>query len=341
MRILVVLFSFFAAVTSANPPKNSVWSWTDDDRPPPRTAEGPYTPSACGNGGNGGGDGGGWAFACPHHAMLSDDMLAAAASDGLDPAAFVYAVAGSAHDAQCGECYQVQLLDAERVWSDAFPQLVVQIVNSGFDVMQGQLDLFVGAGGFGYFTACNADCSTQYCNGGPCRQGMFAGDFGAWTAALYSDPHRCYEGGIKLLNETTPADVAEKCRALLGTGGGGGGGATLQGKNAVLHDTCVRGNLQLFHQNFVSSRYLRVQCPQGLYMLTGLRRADEEEDLYPLPHADNRFTNDCLGSREGGKYCVTTMMDCCVPSCAWPGKVAVDPSWRRVDRCDVEGNVLM
>ncbi len=57
------------------------------------------------------------AFACPHHAIF------AAAYDGLD-ADFVYAVAGSATDAQCGECYQVQLLDAERVWSHTFPQLV-------------------------------------------------------------------------------------------------------------------------------------------------------------------------------------------------------------------------
>lgn len=100
---------------------------------------------------------------------------------------FVYAVAGSGTDAECGTCYQVQLLEAERVWHDTFPLLVVEAINEAFYVMAGQLDLFMGAGGFGYFTACNLDCSALFCQGGPCRQGMYDGNFAAWTQAHYTD----------------------------------------------------------------------------------------------------------------------------------------------------------
>jgi hypothetical protein len=60
--------------------------------------------------------------------MLSQDMHLASKYDKLDKH-FVYAVAGSDTDAECGTCYQVQLLDAERVWRDNFPLLIVQAIN--------------------------------------------------------------------------------------------------------------------------------------------------------------------------------------------------------------------
>lgn len=323
------LFTTAAAASLPNPHRlHRLWSWTQDDVPPPRTSPGPYTPSACANGPA---QPPPYAYACPHHAMLSDDMLSAASFDGVSADDMVYAVAGSAADAQCGACYQVQLLDAERVWRADFPQLVVQIVNSGFDVADGQLDLFVGAGGMGYFTALNQDCMAKYCNGGPCHEGMYGGSFEAWTYSPFPDPNPCYSGGLRLLNETSADDVHARCLAL-----SGGGGIAL--KDEILWDTCVRGNLQLFHQNFVSTQYLRVQCPRGLYMLTGLRR--EDDDTFPLPNLGNVFTNTCSGSRGSGHYCVTSMADGCVPSCAWPDKVRADPQWQRVDRCDRDGHVL-
>ena len=325
MRFLSTLMSL--AVAAAASHNTSLWSWTGDDVPRPRLQDGPYTPSACGNGGGGGPP---YAYACPHHAMLSDDMLAAAAFDKLE-GEYRYAVAGSDSDALCGACFQVQLLDAERVWRPDFPLLIVQIVNSGFDVMQGQFDLFVGAGGMGYFTALNADCGSKYCGGGPCRESMYEGSFADWTYSPFPDPNPCYGGGLRLLNETSEAEVRERCLALSGNG-------TSEYKDKVLYDTCVRANLELYHQNFVSSRYLRVQCPRGLYMLTGLRRDDDAR--FPLPHPGLAFTNECHGSREAGHFCVTSMADGCVPSCAWPGKVTTDPEWRRVDRCGRDGRVL-
>lgn len=315
---------------SAGQEHNSIWSWENGDVPARRTSDGPYTPSSCGNGGSSDT----YAYACPHHAMLSDDMILAAKHDG-NSQDFVYAVAGSASDSQCGECLQVQLLDGERAWRDDFPQVIVQIVNSGFDVMQGQLDIHMGAGGQGYFTALNADCATRYCNGGPCRQAMYDGDFDAWTHSPFPAQNPCYSGGVRLLNETSPEEVWKRCKALSGN--------SQELKDRILWDTCVRANLELFHQNFVSARYLRVRCPRGLYILTGLRREDDDDPAktFPFLNVSNQFTNECRGSREQGHYCVTSMSDGCVPSCSWGGKVNTDPQYKRVDRCARDGMPML
>jgi hypothetical protein len=224
--------------------------------------------------------------------MLSADMRGAAEADGLGDA-FVYAVAGSGTDGDCGTCYQVQLLDAERQWKPTFKLVVVQVVNSGFDVMPGQLDLFMGAGGFGYFTACNADCASRHCQGGPCAQGMYDGTFDDWTHAEFMDPNACYSGGIKWLNDS--ATVKAMC--------GGLGGGSQAYKDAVVIDSCVRTNEELYHQNFVSTDYVRVRCPEHLYRLTGMRRADDAE--HPYPAAGLALAQACRGSREQGHYCVT------------------------------------
>lgn len=284
------------------------------------------TPSACNNGWGAGPV----AYACPHQAMLSDDMVLASRHDRLD-AFFDYATAGSGTDAECGTCYQVELLDAERVWNPDSKQLIVQVINSGFDVMPGQLDLFMGAGGFGYFTACNSDCGQRFCQGGPCAEGMYSGTFDDWTNARYMDPNACYSGGIKWLNESSQEDVEALCLGL-------GGNDVDAFKSIVTYDSCVRTNRALYHQNFVSTNYARVQCPESLYRLTGLQREDDAQ--FPPASPSLPLTQACRGSRGQGRYCVTTMQDCCVPSCSWPGKVQTTPDYPRVDRCDREGRPI-
>lgn len=285
MLFFVVLIT--VAVVADPTANRALWTWIGDDVPKPRRNDGPYYASACGNGGNGPP----YAFSCPHHAMLSDDMISATMFDNLTD--YRYAVAGSASDSLCGSCFQVQVLDAERVWKKDFPLLIVQVVNSGFDVMQGQLDLHVGAGGMGYFTALNRDCTSRHCAGGACKENMYDGSFDDWTFSPYTNSNPCYGGGLRLLNETSEDDVVQRCKALSGN--------SRDYKDAVLEDTCVRGNVELFHQNFVSSRYVRVQCPPGLYVLTGLRRDDDF--YFPSPHPGLDFTNECIGSRSNGHFC--------------------------------------
>jgi len=288
-------------------------------------------PSACGNGGGNGAYG----FACPSLMMLGDPMMAAARADGLDHD-FVYAVAGGASDQDCGKCFQVELLDAEREWRPDFRGLVVQVVNSGYDVLPYQLDLFMGAGGFGYFTACNSDCDARYCQGGGCRRAMYAGDFRAWVDAVYYDPNLCYSGGIKWLDQkANTQDLQRLCEGLVGNEN-----KTLP-KNKHTIDSCFRTNKELYHQNFVRTRSAPVRCPRHLTELTGLRRLDDS--LLPDPHPGLPLDHECVGDRSRGRYCVTTMQDCCKMSCSWGGKIpqqALDSSHPCVHTCDRDGQTL-
>lgn len=285
-----------------------------------------YRPSACANGGT---SSSGYAYSCPHHAILSDDMLRAAKKDGLSQN-FLYATAGANKDDECGKCYQVQLLQAEKVWRSDFPMYVVMVTNSGFDVTHGSLDIFVGAGGMGYFTALNSDCKKNYCNGGACREGMYEGNFTAWTDAQYPDVHKCYEGGVKFVVNSTLADIKRKCKRLTNS--------TQNLKNKILWDTCIRGNQAKLHQNFYGSRYTRVQCPESLYRLIGIRRSDDYE--YPFPHPSNQLDHSISNTIGSGHPALTTMSDGCRPSCSWSGKVQTVQGYTAVDVCDRNGRVL-
>lgn len=315
-----IIFANFVVVQGLN----SVWSWQNGDVPSPRNFTS-YAPSACANGGNSHDK---YSYACPHQALYSDDMLLAAEYDGLGN--FLYALAGGRSDSDAGICYQVQLLDAERQWKPDFPMLVVQIINSGWDVMDGQLDVFMGAGGFGYFTALNVDCRTHYCNGGPCFEPMYKGDFEAWNNAQYNDPHLCYSGGVKWVDNANASLIWDLCSKL------SGGESEL--KDRILWDSCARSNLELLHQNFYQTRYTRVQCPEGLYRVSGIRRLDDTN--YVLPSLDRPLDRTCGGARERGRTCVSTMHDGCVPSASWPGKVTTFEGYTRVDRCDKNGNIM-
>jgi hypothetical protein len=304
---------------------SSLWSWngfqntTYGSIPQPRLFQGTEFPSACNNGFFSSSSA--YGYACPHQALLSNDMLGAARYDGLS-SHFVYGVAGASTDDDCGKCYQIQLLDAERVWRDDFPFLVVQVINSGYDVMPYQFDVFMGAGGFGYFTACNRDCGSHYCQGGPCAEGMFPTTFEQWTQVAYADPHTCYSGGIKWLEQ--PEKAKQYCEEALAS-------------QEHARDSCVRSNAELFHQNFVEIRAERVQCPPGLYRLTGLQRADDGGLPYPSPTL--ALTQHCQGDRSQGHFCITTMQDCCKPSCSWRGKGNPSREWDHVDYCDAKGNL--
>jgi hypothetical protein len=314
-----------------------LWSWGNaNDLPLPRNYSHDVDEymSACGNGWSWSQDhDNNYGFACPHMMLLSNDMIHASIYDNLD-ANFLYAVAGSSSDDDCGRCYQIQLLDAERQWRPDFKQLIVQIINSGFDVMAGQMDIFMGAGGFGYFTACNSDCRSHACQGGTCQEPMYDTPFEFWDQAHYNDPNACYSGGIKWLDEANNTETLDRlCRGLIGH-------EPRDPKDQITIDSCYRSNMELYHQNFVSTHYTSVQCPMGLTMVTGLRRADDDDYARARPHPDNILDKQCNGDRSKGHFCITTMQDCCKPSCAWRNKGNPDPKWSRVDTCSRTGSIL-
>lgn len=285
-------------------------------------------PSACSNGAVG--TGLPYGYACPSMMLLSDPMIEAARMDGNGDD-FLYAVAGATTDDECGACFQVRLLDAERQWRDDFPQLIIQVVNSGYDVLYNQFDVYMGAGGFGYFTACNSDCASVYCQGGGCHAPMYGSPFEKWDQAQYADPNVCYSGGIKWLDQKPESELRSLCGAVVAD--------TNENVAMPTLDSCVRSNLMLLHQNFVSTDMKRVQCPYHLYTLTGLRRSDDEG--YPPVSVYHNLEIQCRGDRSMGHYCYTTMQDCCKFSCSWRNKGSPHPEWPRVYTCDSNGNRLL
>lgn len=333
LTLLLVITNGIAKENRAQQPF-SLWSWGQnntlqvtyrDTIPQARKGENADNyGSACGNGNSNSKVG----YACPHMMMLSPDMILASQYDGLDDD-FLYAVAGSSVDADCGKCYQVQPWDAERTWNTSLTdrQLIIQSINSGFDVAPGQFDIFMGGGGFGYFTACNSDCTTKYCQGGPCSIGQFSGSFDDWNRPHFNDPNPCYSGGIKWLDEAPGTDIYQLCLELSKSG--------TSYKDVSLTRSCIYSNLLLYHQNFVKTNYLQVKCPEGLVRLTGLRRNDDQNQ--PYPNRDLHLSGYCEGSRSGGKYCITSMQDCCKPSCSWSGKGSPDSVFNKVDTCDIHG----
>lgn len=312
------------------------WNRTNHDYlldPFPRAHhDGMFITNACGGGYRSQGEV--YGFACPHMMMFSEDMILASEMDGLD-SEFWYATAGSSRDADCGKCFHVRLGENERAnatdGTSHRPKtdLVVQVINSGGDVGFRQFDLFVGAGGFGVYTACNIDCSTTHCNGGPCHASLYNGTFSAWTHAddLGSSVNACYNGGVKWFPPYNNTALTRACRALTATTGDD------TFKNEQLFRSCYFSNLYGYHQNFGSYRSRRVQCPRALYMLTGLRRADDNDFDLPMHGVPNeRMTESCNDSA-----CITTMCDCCKPSCAWSDKGQPDKEWSAVRTCDQFG----
>lgn len=326
--INVVSRLFTPVITNfAAPP---LWGWNfggpnaiyDPGIPHPRSTD-KIVYSSCGNDGDMYGSDVG--FACPHLLMFSTDMVLAAKYDGLDEN-FIYAVVGSNTEYECGMCYQVQPFDPETTWNESLTkhQLIVQVVNSGFDVMPGHFDVFMAAGGFGFFTACNVDCPTNFCQGGPCYEGMYDTNFSVWNPIP-----NCYGGGVRVLNNKTTTDLWQTCKSLTGN--------SSTYKDKVLWQSCYESNKDLYHQNFVSVNALPIQCPDSLVRLTGLRRIDEKD--YAVPHVDNNLTIQCRGSRQNKYFCMTTMQDCCMPSCAWMNKGKPDTVWSRVDSCKKDGTI--
>jgi hypothetical protein len=82
----------------------------------------------------------------------------------------------------------------------------------------------------------------------------------------------------------------------------------------------------------VSLNAKRVACPTHLYKLTGLNRKDNIN--YPKINITNKFDIQCRGDRSQGRYCMTTMQDCCKPSCSWSNKGYPDDVYSRADTCD-------
>jgi hypothetical protein len=273
-------------------------------------------PSACNSGPKDPWDVG---FACPHLLLFSSDLLLAANRDGL-AGGFFYGTAATQSDNDCGKCFQVKVLDPETGSNiTSHKQLLLQITNSGVDVVPGQFDVHMAAGGFGYYTACNKDCRQRFCQGGPCAVNFYESSFDVWTPTS-----NCYGGGLKLLSDDYDK-IWEECGKLIKTN---------DYKDSVLWQTCWYANIMFYHQNFFSTDTIQVRCPDGLTKTTGLKRKDEEG--LPYPDINNKPNIFCRN-----RNCITAYHDCCKMSCSWKYKGNPDTLLSRVYTCDHDGFIIV
>lgn len=257
-----------------------------------------------------------YGYHCPHMFMLSDDMIVAQQRDNLleSKLSYLYAVAGSYNDMECGKCYLVRINEPS-----AYPYLVLQVINSGRDIQRGHFDIMIPAGGFGYYNACTKDCQNRYCQGGPCQYGAYDGQFEDWNSQKSS----CYEGGIDWKMEDGIEKLFQTCKSLVGVSN--------KRKDRTTFQSCVRANLSGFYRNFQNMDYTRVKCPDAMIAVTGMQRQD---DLYcSLPNENTTFDFHCRSPD-----CITTMNDCCKPACAWQKNIATE--WNRVYTCDQNGDIF-
>jgi len=149
----------------------------------------------------------------------------------------------------------------------------------------------------------------------------------AWTSVPIPNVDPCYAGGVRVLNSQPRDQLWSLCQAL-------SAGQTGY-KDEVLWQSCYESNVDFYHQNFKKAQFLEVACPDGLTMLTGLKRSDQAG--LPKPNKNNTLGISCAMSSP--HFCLTSMQDCCKPSCAWSNKVPADPQWSRDDTCDVNGMI--
>ena len=162
-----------------------------------------------------------------------------------------------------GLCYRVSVTSVKK-------DLIVQVINQGADVPDGNFDLMVGDGGFGLYDACSSDGTSvpMYSAPGP-----------AWGDLLGGVNNRslCVNIPPYPICGTTPIDdMSELCKWSFEEG----------------------FRIEALETNPTITKMCQVACPSELYLSTGVRRSDEK---------NSGFT--CKTMESSGGH-LTRMMDC-------------------------------
>ena len=236
-----------------------------------------------------------------------------------------------------GKCYEIQWGDGAHS-NKTNKKLILQVVNEGGDVHNKSFDVQQVGGGFGI---CNAVTNETY-GGGECK------------AEKTSDKNLTCAPLNPMFEGSTNADWGmqmggwrkkAECDNLPDNS------ATANSKEEkTLKEMCeVRFNLGLtvdkdMHENNVEDldtnppvkSRKRIQCPQELYTITGLRRSDED-------FADNEeyIESEHPGEESG---ILTSMFDGCKPSSGWAGNIkdtddniVGDPNYPATVGCQRDG----
>lgn len=162
-----------------------------------------------------------------------------------------------------GLCYRVSVTSVKK-------DLIVQVINQGADVPDGNFDLMVADGGFGLYDSCSADGTSVPMYGAPSD---------VWGELLGGVHNRTKCAGLPdyPICGTTPIDS--------------------------MQDLCTWSfeqglRIEAVETNPVITKMCQVACPSELYLATGVRRSDEK---------NAGFT--CKTLETTGGF-LTRMMDC-------------------------------
>jgi len=270
-------------------------------------------------------------FLCPRFMLFSDEMVQAALDDGN--AGLNYAVVG--HDVEtggidgtatisCCQCYQLVFSLPENVaqvngnGASAIPippPLVVQSFNTSAGGGQ-NFDIFMGAGGFGAFNACDPNTSMKSASGKYLYTGFPPeGEPGSGGVNAATQIASCSSRNLvttaSLSSTTCQTDVATACAKFKSS-------STTMTNESIRSCTESNDPYSYYHMNW-KIYAKRVECPTHLAQVTGCKLASQG-----LPAVNPKvMTPDQAAADSSFKsgYTTTTMQDCCMPTCAWQNNV--------------------
>jgi len=271
-------------------------------------------------------------FLCPRFMLFSDEMAQAAKDDGND--GLNYAVVG--HDVEtggidgnitisCCQCYQLVFSLPENVAQVGGngaaaipipPPLVVQSFNTSAGGGK-NFDVFMGAGGFGAFNACDPNASMTSASGKylytqfPPEGEPGAGGVNAATQLAACKGTDNLVSTESLSSTTCQAEVATSCGKFKSS-------STTMTNESIT--SCTQSNQpdSYYHMNW-KIYAKRVECPTHLIEVTGCKLA--AQGLDPVNPAVMTPGQAAADSSFKSGYTITTMQDCCMPTCAWQNNV--------------------
>ena len=271
-------------------------------------------------------------FLCPRFMLFSDEMAQAAKDDGN--AGVNYAVVG--HDVEtggidgnatisCCQCYQLVFSLPENVAQVGGngaaaipipPPLVVQSFNTSAGGGK-NFDVFMGAGGFGAFNACDPTASMTSPSGKylytqfPTEGEPGGGGVNAATQIASCKGTNNLVTTASLSSTTCQSAVATACAKFKS-------GSTTMTNESITSCTESNDPNSYYHMNWkIYAKH--VECPTHLMQVTGCKLASQGlPAVNPAVATPDQAAAD--SSFKSG-YTITTMQDCCMPTCAWQNNV--------------------
>jgi hypothetical protein len=271
-------------------------------------------------------------FLCPRFMLFSDEMAQAALDDGNS--GLNYAVVG--HDVEtggidgnvtisCCQCYQLVFSlpenEAQVGGNGASaipipPPLVVQAFNTSAGGGK-NFDVFMGAGGFGAFNACDPNASMTSPSGKylytqfPTEGEPGSGGVNAATQVAGCKNSNNLVTTATLSSTTCQANVATSCGKFKAS-------STTVTNESIRSCTQSNSPNSYYHINW-QIYAKRVECPAHLTQVTGCKLASQG-----LPAVNPAVATPAQAAADSSfksGYTITTMQDCCMPTCAWQDNV--------------------